>query len=93
MPIKVLFFAELKEITNKYAESFNLSNSSIKELVELLFNKYATLKNVIWDSASDNLKNTVSIAINDSLITNEDKLSILLSNDDKIAFLLPMSGG
>ncbi|MFX1385347.1 MAG: MoaD/ThiS family protein [Promethearchaeota archaeon] len=93
MPIKVLFFAELKEITNKYAESFNLSNSSIKELVELLFNKYATLKNVIWDSASDNLKNTVSIAINDSLITNEDKLSILLSNDDKIAFLLPISGG
>ena len=93
MSIEVLYFAELKDITKKARESFNLSNLNIKELLELLFEKYDPMRDIIWDNTSENLKNNVSIAINDILIPNENKLSFSLSNGDKIAFLLPISGG
>ena len=93
MAVKVLYFAELKEATNKEEESFALENSSVKELIKLLFGKYNSLKNILWDDSSENLRNTISIAINDNIVRSEDILSIPLSSGDKIAFLLPMSGG
>lgn len=96
MLIEVLYFAELKDITKKPKESFNLPISSIKELLALLFEKYDSLRNLIWDGVSDNIRTTISIAINDRLLPhmdNEDKLSLSLSDGDKIAFLLPISGG
>lgn len=93
MSIEVLYFAELKDITKKQSESFQLPNSNMKGLIEFLFKKYAPLKNILWDTTSEKLRNNVSLAINDVLISSEDKLSITFSNGDKIAFLLPISGG
>ncbi len=96
MPIEVLYFAELKDITKKPKELFNEPISNMKELLALLFKTYNSLRNVIWDGDSDNLCSNVSIAVNDVLVPqmdNEDKLSLSLSDGDKIAFLLPISGG
>ena len=93
MAVSVLYFAELKEATKKDEESFALENSNVKELINLLFEKYNSLKNIIWDDNSKNLRSNVSIALNDTIVQNDDKLSLSLSSGDKIAFLLPMSGG
>ena len=93
MAINVLYFAELKEATQKDKESFDLDNSSVKELIDLLFKKYHSLKNYLWDNDLENLKSNISIALNDKVVQIEDKLSISLSSGDKVAFLLPMSGG
>lgn len=93
MAIKVLYFAELKEITLKREEFIDISGSSVKDLVEVLFEKYSPLKPLLWDSSTENLKNNVSIAINDVIVTKVEKLSIFLSSGDKVAFLLPISGG
>jgi len=93
MTVEVLYFAELKDITKKNKELFEISSSNIKELIEILFNKYRPLKNLLWDATSKKLRKSISIAINDALISLDDKLSYSLRNGDKIAFLLPMSGG
>ena len=93
MSIEVLYFADLKDITQKSKELFEIPDLSMKELIYLLFKKYESLKSIIWDENLENLRNDVSIAINDSLISSNNKLSITFSNGDRIAFLLPISGG
>ena len=93
MTIEVLYFAELKDITKKPKESFNLHDLNMKELLERLFEKYDSISSIIWDNSLKNLKSNVSIAINNTFISTQDKLSIPLSDGDKVAFLLPISGG
>lgn len=91
--VEILYFADLKDITGKDKENINLNNNKLKELIHILINKYPPFKNLLWDEGNQILKNIISIAINDSIIHNKDKLTIQLSNDDKVAFLLPVSGG
>jgi len=93
LDIEVLYFAEFKDITGKDSEKFNLSNPGILDLVNLLFEKYNSIKNLIWDENLNRLKLDVSIAINNEITSKKDDLTSELSNGDKIAFLLPISGG
>ena len=93
MKIEVLYFADLKDITGKDKETLNLKQNKLFELVDLLFEKYHPIKNLIWDDNRSSLRDMISIAINDSIIHEKNKLSINLSDGDKIAFLLPVSGG
>lgn len=93
MTVEILYFAELKEITKKATETFTLANNDLKELLFLLFEKYHIFKTILWNEASENLKSNISIAINDVIVQIDNKLSLSLSDGDKIAFLLPMSGG
>jgi len=93
VPIEVLYFADLKDITQKNKESFEIPDLNMKELIGLLFKKYESFKFLLWDEHLKNIRNDVSIAVNDSITHSNDKLSISFSNGDKIAFLLPISGG
>ena len=93
MKIEVLYFADLKDITGKDREIFFLNKNKVMELVNLLFEKYHYIKNLIWDENRSSLKDIISLAINDNIIHEKDKLSINLIEGDRIAFLLPVSGG
>ncbi len=93
MPIEVLYFAELKDITGINRETFNSEIKNISELVELLIVKYHPLKELLRDELTQNLRKKISIALNENIIQVKDKLSIKLSNGDRIAFLLSASGG
>jgi len=93
VPIEVLYFADLKDITQKNKESFEIPDLNMKELIAILFRKYKSFKLLLWDEQLENIRNDVSIAVNDNITHSNDKLSISLSNGDKIAFLLPISGG
>ena len=93
MSVNVLYFAELKEITEKESEQVTLNDLTLSELIEVLLEKYHPLKDIIWEKNVDNLKDIISVAINDSIVKVKDKLSIKLCDGDKVAFLLPMSGG
>ena len=93
MTVEVLYFAEFKEITGIDRESFILDNKNLQELVIALINKYSHIKNLIWDENNQTLKNRISIAINNTILHNKEKLSKELSDGDKVAFLLPVSGG
>ncbi len=93
MKVQVLYFADLKDITGKDKESFALNNNKLIDVVDLLFEKYQAIKKLIWNENNSSLKEIISIAINDRIVHEKEKLSIDLSEGDRIAFLLPVSGG
>lgn len=92
MIIQVLYFAEFKEITGKEKEEFNISSDNLQGLLNQLFEKY-DLKNLIWDEKSQKVHDLISIIINNQSIQEKNPLLVSLKNGDKVAFLLPVSGG
>ncbi len=93
MKVQVLYFADFKDITGKDNEDFELNNKNLTELVNLLLEKYEPLKSLIWDENNRSLKSIISLAVNDNLIKKKNQLSVSLNDGDRIAFLLPISGG
>ena len=93
MNIEVLYFAEFKDITGRDSENFSIDKPILSEVVDQLFKKYTSVKSLIWDDQTNKLKKSISIAINGEMARNKDKFSKEISDGDKIAFLLPISGG
>ena len=93
MKVQVLYFADFKDITGKDNEDFELNEKNLTELVNLLLEKYKPLKSLIWDENNRSLKSIISLAVNDNLIKKKNQLSVSLNDGDRIAFLLPISGG
>lgn len=93
MKVTVLYFADFKDIAGLDKENYDLDKNELIDLINLIFEKYSLFKSLIWDAINQTLKTTISIAINDKLIKKKDILSIKLSDGDKIALLLPFSGG
>lgn len=78
--IKMLYFAQVRDITQIPNEVLEIKqNSSTKDLLTLLYNKYPRLKD----------EKNLNISIN-CLISNSD---IVLRNLDEVALLPPISGG
>ena len=92
MKVKVLYFAELKDITGKEREIFILSDFTLEELLNQLFEKYE-LKDLIWDEVNQVIHSLISIIINNQAIHEKNPSLISLKDGDTIAFLLPVSGG
>ena len=93
MIVEVLYFAEMEKITDKQKEKFKLPNNTLKCLIDLLLSKYQGLREIIWDDKLNNLNNIVSVIINNQPLHGEKILTKKLNDKDKIAFLLPISGG
>ena len=91
--VEVLYFAEFKIITGKDKEIFELTSDSLEELLELLFKQYSSLRNAIWDEKNRKLNSLISLIINNQVIHEKNPSLINLKNNDKRAFLLPVSGG
>lgn len=78
--IKMLYFARVRDITQIPNEVLEIKqNSSTKDLLTLLYNKYPKLKD----------EKNLSISIN-CLVS---KSNIVLRNLDEVALLPPISGG
>ncbi|MGD9534863.1 MAG: MoaD/ThiS family protein [Candidatus Nitrosocosmicus sp.] len=78
--IKMLYFARVRDITQIPNEVLEIKqNSSTKDLLTFLYNKYPKLKD----------EKNLSISIN-CLISKSD---IVLRNLDEVALLPPISGG
>ncbi|MHA2391007.1 MAG: MoaD/ThiS family protein [Promethearchaeota archaeon] len=92
MIVKVLYFAEFKDITEKEKETFDLSKDNLKELIDLLMDKY-NVANLIWDEKTQKVHNLISVIINNQPIHEKNPLLIKLKDGDTIAFLMPVSGG
>ncbi|MFX1496674.1 MAG: MoaD/ThiS family protein [Promethearchaeota archaeon] len=92
MIIQVLYFAEFKDITGKEKEEFDVSGDNLQGLLNLLFEKY-NLENLIWDEKIQKIHDLISIIINNQTVQEKNPLLIRLKNGDKVAFLLPVSGG
>ena len=77
MLIKIKYFGQIAEVTQKEEESIEFSGALISELIAQLYEKYAPLKNKDF-----------KVAQNQELVTLETELS---GND--IALLPPFAGG
>jgi MoaD family protein len=92
MIVEVLYFAEFKDITSKEKEKFEI-NINLEDLLNLLFKKYESLQHLIWDEKTQKIHHLISIIINNQANHEKDPSKVILKNGDKIAFLLPVSGG
>jgi MoaD family protein len=91
--VEVLYFAGIRDITQKDREICDLEQKKLRDLVQWLINKYAPLKEVLWDEDNQFFRGCISIAINHTIIRDNDPLSFELHEGDKVAFLTPVSGG
>ncbi|MFX0019147.1 MAG: MoaD/ThiS family protein [Promethearchaeota archaeon] len=92
MIVEVLYFAEFKDITSKEKEKIKIKEN-LKDLLNLLFKNYNPFRNLVWDEKAQKIRNLISIIINNQAIYEKDPSKINLKDGDKIAFLLPVSGG
>ncbi|MFX0003515.1 MAG: MoaD/ThiS family protein [Promethearchaeota archaeon] len=92
MIVEVLYFAEFKDITSKEKEQIEVKKN-LEDLLNLLFKKYNSLRKLILDDNTQKIHNLISIIINNQAIHEKDPSKINLKEGDKIAFLLPVSGG
>jgi len=93
MKVEILYFADFKEITGKNREFLELKENTVEGLTSKILSKYNPIKNLIWNDEIKNLKENISIVINDKLITDKNKGKMKLRDGDKVAFLLPFAGG
>jgi MoaD family protein len=91
--VEVLYFANIKDITQKSSEMISLQSCQVKDLVQELIARYPSLEDILWDEKSSSLKNNIAIAINHKMIPKDEYHSLELLENDKIAFLTPVSGG
>ena len=94
MLVEVLYFADFRDISNLEKENLELSRDfTINGLLKELFSKYPDMKELIWNDASNDLFGLISIAINDKFVDKNNSPTQKLAEGDRVAFLLPMSGG
>jgi len=92
MIVEVLYFAEFKDMTGKEKEKFELSKNNLRELIDILLDKYP-IKTLIWDEQTKKVHNSISVIINNQAIHEKDPKLIDLNDGDTVAFLMPVSGG
>ena len=93
MIVKILYFAEFKDLTGKEKEEFELNRENLKELLGLLFKKYKSIQELIWDENVQKIHNLISVIINNQPVHEKDPSLVKLKDGDTVAFLLPVSGG
>jgi MoaD family protein len=91
--VEVLYFANIRDITEKTSEIIFLQNNQVRELVQELITMYPPLEDILWDEKNSSLKTSISIAINHKMIPKDRYQSLKLLESDTIAFLTPVSGG
>ena len=91
--VEVLYFAEFKSITNKEKEKFNFKSIRLSELINHIIQRYPKMQSLIFDDKTDAISDEISIAINHNILKKEEKSSIKLTENDVVAFLMPISGG
>jgi MoaD family protein len=91
--VEVLYFANIRDITEKASESISLQNNNVRDLVQELITMYPPLEEILWDQKNSSLKTGISIAINHRMIPKNEYQSLELLESDTIAFLTPVSGG
>jgi len=94
MIVEVLYFAEFKDITGKEKEKFEFSKNHLKDLIDILIEKYGIkIQNLIWDEDAQRIHSLISTVINNQAVHEKNPSLIKLKDGDIIAFLMPVSGG
>ena len=80
MRVKILYFSQIKDLIGKNEEIIEFSGETVRDLIEVLSQKYPNVKEVL---------NKSMFAINE----NYEKTDFVLKDDDTVAIIPPVSGG
>ena len=80
MRVKILYFSQIKDLVGKNEEIIEFSGETVRDLIEVLSQKYPNVKEVL---------NKSMFAINE----NYEKTDFVLKDDDTVAIIPPVSGG
>jgi molybdopterin synthase sulfur carrier subunit len=80
MKVKVLYFSQVKDKVGKNEEEVEFEGKTLKDLVDVLVNKYPNIKDILKRSM---------FAVNESYET----MDYNLQDNDIIAIIPPVSGG
>jgi len=80
MKVKVLYFSQVKDKVGKNEEEIEFEGKTLKDLVDVLVNKYPDIKDILKRSM---------FAVNESYET----MDYNLQDNDMIAIVPPVSGG
>jgi molybdopterin synthase sulfur carrier subunit len=80
MKVKVLYFSQVKDKVGKNEEEVEFEGKTLKDLVDVLVNKYPDIKDILKRSM---------FAVNESYET----MDYNLQDKDIIAIIPPVSGG
>jgi len=80
MKVKVLYFSQVKDKVGKNEEEIEFEGKTLKDLVDVLVNKYPDIKDILKRSM---------FAVNESYET----MDYNLQDNDMIAIIPPVSGG
>jgi molybdopterin synthase sulfur carrier subunit len=80
MKVKVLYFSQVKDKIGKNEEEVEFEGKTLKDLVDVLVNKYPNIKDILKRSM---------FAVNESYET----MDYNLQDSDIIAIIPPVSGG
>jgi molybdopterin synthase sulfur carrier subunit len=80
MKVKVLYFSQIKDKVGKNEEEVEFEGKTLKDLVDVLVNKYPDIKDILKRSM---------FAVNESYET----MDYNLQDKDIIAIIPPVSGG
>jgi len=94
MEVEVKFYAMLREIAGRRAESVELPpNSSVRELVDLLVARYGgAFGRYVYD-AEKQVRNYLSYMLNGVNINSLDRFDTILKDGDVLSLLPPVGGG
>ncbi|RIP37466.1 molybdopterin converting factor subunit 1 [Staphylococcus gallinarum] len=77
--MRVLYFAEIKELLDKSTEEIDLiSDITVESFVQHIIERYPAIANVKFQ-----------IAVNEEFVTDDD----IVSSNDTVALIPPVSGG
>ena len=89
----VRLFATFKQITNQREIEFEIEEgTTIRQLLELLFNQYNTLRDKIFDENNE-LRPWIHILKNGRNIKFLGGIETVISNGDVVAIFPPVAGG
>ena len=91
--VEVLYFASIRDITQKNSEVFSIQSHQVEDLVHELITRYPPLEDILWDGKSSSLKPSIAIAINHKIIPKHEYHNLELVGNEMIAFITPVSGG
>ena len=94
MEVEVKFYAMLREIAGKKAETVSLPlKSSVRDLVDLLVERYGgEFSRYIYDSEKQ-VRSYLSYMLNGININSLDKFDTVLKDGDVFSLLPPVGGG
>jgi MoaD family protein len=95
LKVNIKYFAIARELVGRPEQELDLEDgSNVKDLLELLANKYGTkFREFIFDAKTGEPRSNLQFLVGDKLVTDLNGLATVLSDGAAFAIIPPVGGG